>query len=166
MSSPEGGRLISDTLDNPLCKQALDIMLSTYGSEAGNVCLKYLPYGGLYIAGGIAPLHASKIVDPVKSEFLRAFKDKGRVASVLDKIKVAIVKVDDLGLRGSHFVANKLLQSLGPEEPGHQQHGQPQQQQQSIESSLDKAVYNVGLVSLGVFTVLGIVTCYKALARE
>eukprot|EP01127_Copromyxa_protea_P006976 TRINITY_DN16908_c0_g1_i1.p1 TRINITY_DN16908_c0_g1~~TRINITY_DN16908_c0_g1_i1.p1 ORF type:complete len:453 (-),score=110.55 TRINITY_DN16908_c0_g1_i1:90-1289(-) len=109
MSSSEGGREISDLYyDYPLCKQAVNIMLSTYGAEAGNLCLKYLCYGGLYIAGGIAPVHEQKMVDPAQSDFLAAFTDKGRLSGVLDNVTVYLVKVDDLGLRGAHFVANYL----------------------------------------------------------
>ena len=42
----------ADTGDE-LCRQALDILLTAYGAEAGNAALKWLPFGGLYIAGGL-----------------------------------------------------------------------------------------------------------------
>ena len=38
-----------------LCEQAMNLFMSAYGAEAGNLALKLLPYGGLYVAGGIAP---------------------------------------------------------------------------------------------------------------
>lgn len=41
----------SDTL----CRWAMEVFYSSYGAEAGSVALKFLPFGGLYIAGGIAP---------------------------------------------------------------------------------------------------------------
>jgi glucokinase len=40
---------------DPVCVQALDMMVSIYGAEAGNLALKYLATGGVYVGGGIAP---------------------------------------------------------------------------------------------------------------
>lgn len=38
-----------------LCAQAVSMLMTAYGAEAGNVALKFIPLGGLYIAGGLAP---------------------------------------------------------------------------------------------------------------
>ncbi len=44
-----------DQAADDLCVQALTTFVDAYGAEAGNMALKTLPYGGMYIAGGIAP---------------------------------------------------------------------------------------------------------------
>lgn len=176
MKAVEGGREISLLYhEDPLCRQALNIMLSTYGSEVGysqvssnlyqtgNVALKYLPYGGIYIAGGIAPVHESKIADPSKSDFLRAYKDRGRVSGVLDNIRVVIVKADDLGLRGAHFVANTLHH--GDEAKQKVQDIQPQPYQTPQANPLDSVFYHCGVATVAVLSVVGLSTVFKLLQR-
>ena len=72
--------------------------LSAYGSEAGSAALKWIPTGGLYLTGGITP----KMIDYIKgdnSEFMKAYKDKGRVSQLLDRIPLFAVMEEDLGLR-------------------------------------------------------------------
>lgn len=154
-------------------------MLSTYGSEvcfpllkvltkqAGNVCLKYLPYGGLYIAGGIAPVHETKIIDPSKSDFLAAFHDKGRVSGVLDNIRVVIVKADDLGLRGAHFVANSLHHGQSHPRPTpdqHMAHSVPvMAHTSSPQSTIDRAFYACGVATVVTLAAVGLTTIYKQL---
>lgn len=87
---------------DPLCTQAMQIFLSAYGAEAGNLALKLLPYGGLYIAGGIAP----KILPLLqRGEFMAAFKDKGRFRSVLEQISVQVVLNPQVGLLGAALYA-------------------------------------------------------------
>ena len=89
-----------------LCQQALDIMFSTYGSEAGVAALKWMPFSGLYIAGGIAP----KNIDKMKSTvFLSAFHNKGRVSAFLKQIPIHVVLDENLGQRGAHLVAYQNL---------------------------------------------------------
>jgi glucokinase len=108
--SSEGGRHISKmAFDYPLAGQAMQIVMSAYGVEAGNAALKFLPFGGLYICGGIAPNNMSYIADP-NGPFLTGYKDKGRVSKLLTEIPVRIVRSEDLGLRGAHVVATRLLQ--------------------------------------------------------
>lgn len=65
-----------------LCSLAMDIMFTTYGSEVGVAALKYIPYGGLYIAGGIAPKNVEYLTAP-NSKFLEAFRDKVRACVVV-----------------------------------------------------------------------------------
>lgn len=84
----------SDTL----CEKAMAMFVSAYGAEAGNLALKLLPYGGIYIAGGIA----AKIMPLMESNlFLEAFKNKGRVSAAIEKIPVHIVLNPQVGLLGS-----------------------------------------------------------------
>jgi glucokinase len=78
--------------------ETLDLFIEAYGAEAGNLALKLLPYGGLYIAGGIAP----KILSLLQTEaFMNAFLDKGRLKSVLKQIPVRIVLNNQIGLIGA-----------------------------------------------------------------
>ena len=81
---------------------ALDIFVSGYGAEAGNLALKLLPKGGLYVAGGIAP----KILTKMKSGgFMGAFLAKGRFGSLLATIPVHVVKNPNVGLLGAALAA-------------------------------------------------------------
>lgn len=72
-----------------------------YGSEAGTACLKWLPYGGLYLTGGLTPKNIDLISDP-NGPFLAALLDKGRVSDMLSNIPVYAVMVENLGERGAH----------------------------------------------------------------
>lgn len=112
VASAEGGKLISTmAYDYSLAKQTMEIMMAAYGAEAGNLGLKLLPYGSIYIAGGIAP-HNIEYMRGSDSIFMRAFKEKGRVSSVLNDVPIRLVRSEDLGLRGAHVVATRLLHSV------------------------------------------------------
>uniref|UniRef100_A0A7S0ZGP6 Glucokinase n=1 Tax=Timspurckia oligopyrenoides TaxID=708627 RepID=A0A7S0ZGP6_9RHOD len=111
MESNDKGRHIAMSYYNySLSKRAMDIFFESYGSEAGNVALKFMPFGGLYIAGGIAPKNVEHIVGQ-GSRFMDAFSSKGRVRSILDGIPVYLVMKEDIGMRGAHFVALNELRS-------------------------------------------------------
>jgi glucokinase len=70
-----------------LSEQTMQLFIEVYGAEAGNLALKLLPYGGLYIAGGIAP----KILPLMENgSFLLNFTQKGRMGSLLEEIPVHI----------------------------------------------------------------------------
>jgi glucokinase len=89
---------------SPLCEQALQLFVTFYGAEAGNLALKLLATGGLFIGGGIAP----KILPALKTgEFMNAFVAKGRLQPVLEKIPVRIVLNDRTALIGAaHYALN------------------------------------------------------------
>lgn len=90
-----------------ICVRALDMFVSIYGAEAGNLALKILPYGGLYIAGGIS----AKIVEKLKEPgFIQAFFNKGRSGELLRKIPVAVMMNPEIGLIGA---AVKALMASG-----------------------------------------------------
>ncbi len=81
-----------------LCEKTMAMFVSAYGAEAGNLALKLLPYGGIYIAGGIA----AKIMPLMESSlFLEAFKHKGRVSAAIEQVPVHIVLNPQVGLLGS-----------------------------------------------------------------
>jgi len=83
---------------DPVCAEALDIFVSVYGAEAGNLALKALALGGVYVGGGIAPKIVAKLLD---GAFLRAFCDKGRLAPLLARIPVKVVLDPTTALRGA-----------------------------------------------------------------
>lgn len=82
----------------PLCEQAMDIFVSIYGAEAGNLALKLFATGGVFISGGIAP----KIFPKLNSKiFLQAFVDKGRMLPLLQSMPVHVVANPNAGLLGA-----------------------------------------------------------------
>ncbi|MEA1992171.1 MAG: glucokinase [Thermodesulfobacteriota bacterium] len=87
-----------------LCRQALMMFCSIYGAESGNLALKCLATGGVYVAGGIA----LKIL-PILSEggFRQAFEAKGRMEKVLKHIPTYVVTSPQLGLLGAALIARQ-----------------------------------------------------------
>lgn len=61
-----------------------EILVWTYGSEAGCAALKWLPYGGLYIAGAIAPQNLQRLRSD--TTFIDAYYDKGRVNPLMRQV--------------------------------------------------------------------------------
>jgi glucokinase len=80
------------------CTRALALFISFYGAEAGNVALKFLAMGGVFIGGGIAP----KLLDEMKKGiFIESFLSKGRFRALLEKIPVRVVLNDETALLGA-----------------------------------------------------------------
>ncbi len=91
--------------EDPLAFQTMDLFLDAYGAEAGNLGLKLLPYGGLYIAGGIA----AKILPLLqKSSFMQAFRQKGRMSPIMTQIPVQVVLNPQVGLIGAGIRAAQI----------------------------------------------------------
>jgi glucokinase len=82
--------------------RAVDLFVSLYGAEAGNLALKSLAVGGVFICGNIA-VRLLKAID--RGGFHRAFVDKGRFTPLMERIPVAIVLDKDVGLMGASRVA-------------------------------------------------------------
>lgn len=81
-----------------LCEKTMEIFIENYGLRAGDLALTLLPYGGIYITGGIA----AKILPLMQEErFLAAFKRKGRVSDLLAEIPLHVVLNPQVGLLGS-----------------------------------------------------------------
>ena len=97
----------SDDNPCPLCVQAMEIMMSAYGAEVGNCCLKYIPTGGLYVSGGLTPKNIKFIIGE-DSPFMKAYKDKGRLSELVNSVPLFAVKVEDLGLRGARVCAFRV----------------------------------------------------------
>ena len=58
---------------DPVCAEALDVFVTVYGAQAGNLALATLALGGVVVAGGIAPKLAPKLTD---GRFIEAFRAK------------------------------------------------------------------------------------------
>jgi glucokinase len=81
-----------------ICVQALDMFVAIYGAEAGNLALKLMATGGVFLGGGIAPKIAPKLRDSI---FMNAFADKGRFRSLLESIPVRVIMNDKTALLGA-----------------------------------------------------------------
>ncbi|HSX26622.1 MAG TPA: glucokinase [Chlamydiales bacterium] len=90
----EWGRLKKDAA----CAHALDWFLSLYGAEAGNLALKFLSLGGLYVGGGIAPHLTEKMK---QGAFISSFVEKGRFKSLLESIPIWVILNDNAALLGA-----------------------------------------------------------------
>lgn len=86
-----------------VCVQVLDLFVSLYGAEAGNLALKMLATGGVYVGGGIAPKILPRIQE---GGFLEAFTNKGRHTPLLKSMPVSVVLNDKIALYGAaHYAA-------------------------------------------------------------
>lgn len=81
-----------------ICLQTLDLFLDILANEAGNLALKVLATGGIYIGGGIPPRILPKLD---KERFTKAFTGKGRFRDFLSKIPVHIIIKPDIALFGA-----------------------------------------------------------------
>ncbi|MGA8762805.1 MAG: glucokinase [Candidatus Sulfotelmatobacter sp.] len=88
---------------NPLAEQALDLWVSIYGAETGNLALKVMANGGVFLGGGISPKILPKLTGPA---FIQAFLAKGRLRSLLEGIPVQVITNDKAALLGAARCAN------------------------------------------------------------
>jgi len=88
-------------------RRALDMFASLYGAEAGNLALKTMATGGVFVAGAIAGHVYDKLAG---GAFMKSFVDKGRFRGLLEKTPVALVRGTELGLAGSAAFAARSLQ--------------------------------------------------------
>ncbi|HUP64721.1 MAG TPA: glucokinase [Thermoanaerobaculia bacterium] len=94
-----------DREGNPLARATFDLFIDAYGAEAGNLALKYLPRGGIYLAGGIASKNVARLTD---GRFMRAFSAKGRFADLVLECPVHVIANPRVGLRGAAHLASLL----------------------------------------------------------
>jgi len=88
------------------CDETLHIWMEAYGAEAGNMALRVLPFGGVYIAGGIA----LKILPKLKEgSFVRAFADKQKLSTQLAKIPIFVVLNEDAPVLGAAYEALAVI---------------------------------------------------------
>ncbi|HTC40243.1 MAG TPA: glucokinase [Candidatus Acidoferrales bacterium] len=86
----------------PVCVEALDLWTNIYGAEAGNLALKVLALGGVYVAGGIAVKILPKMTD---GTFFKAFQDKWHFEKMLADVPVSIVLNESAPLIGAAYEA-------------------------------------------------------------
>jgi glucokinase len=101
---------------DPLSRAALELFVSILGAEAGNLALKVLSLGGVYLAGGIPPRILPALQD---GRFMRAFTAKGRMGELLARVPVSVVALE-AALLGA---ALRGLESSREPAPSHRERG-------------------------------------------
>ena len=80
-----------------LCTLTLNTFVSILGAEAGNLALKVMATGGVYLGGGIPP----RILPALEQErFLEAFRNKGRHSDLMDRVPVHVILKPEVALMG------------------------------------------------------------------
>lgn len=105
MREGDPAAVISDAAQrgrDAICAEALGLFVHLYGVEAGNLALKIMATGGLYICGGIAPKILPQLQD---GTFIKAFHAKGRMQGLLERIPVRVVLNDMAALQGAAVYA-------------------------------------------------------------
>jgi glucokinase len=97
-----------------LSSRALDLFVSLYGAEAGNLALKTMATGGVYVGGGVAPKILPRLQTPA---FLQAFADKGRFRALMEAIPVYVIVNDKTALLGAARYAANSLRRRSPGRP-------------------------------------------------
>jgi glucokinase len=81
-----------------LCVATLNAFVSILGAEAGNLALKVLASGGVYLGGGIPP----RILPALEEErFMEAFRRKGRMSDLLARVPVHVILNPKVALLGA-----------------------------------------------------------------
>ena len=83
---------------DPVASEALDLLVSIYGAQAGNLALTVLATGGVYLGGGIAPRIETRLHE---GGFIAAFTGKGRMSELLAGIPVWVIRNDRAALLGA-----------------------------------------------------------------
>jgi glucokinase len=93
-----------------ICMRALDLFTSILGSEAGNLALKVLATGGIYLGGGLPPR-----IMPIlrQSTFQQSFTSKGRFSTMLTKVPVYVILHPQAGLFGAACHAQSKYSQTG-----------------------------------------------------
>jgi len=87
----------------PVCVETMALFMDFFGREAGNMALKQMATGGVYLGGGIAPKNLALLR---QGPFLRAFFDKGRMADLMRRMPVKVILEQQAPLLGvARFVA-------------------------------------------------------------
>ncbi len=82
----------------PMCSQTVDIFVNCLGAESGNMALKAMATGGVYLGGGIPAKMLKRLI---VGGFLHSFNDKGRLATITQEMPVKVILNDDAALLGA-----------------------------------------------------------------
>ncbi len=101
--APDPTIAIRETAQDPdhscdLCRQTMRMFVDILGAETGNLALKLLPTGGIYLAGGLPPRILSMLED---GAFLDAARAKGRLSTMVHRMPVHVILNTDVGLIGA-----------------------------------------------------------------
>eukprot|EP00808_Paulinella_micropora_P014919 g56773.t1 len=92
-----------------LAARAVRLFAECYGVEAGNMALRTLCFGGLYLAGGVAPNNLWALQE--NNRFVKNYLAKGRMQQLVEKIPVYVVHEDvQVGLLGAQVVCRRLAE--------------------------------------------------------
>lgn len=94
-----------DREGNPLARATFDVFVDAYGAEAGNLALKVLASGGVFLAGGIAAKNVGRFRD---GRFLAAYGAKGRQSGLVTQWPVHLIVNDRVGLIGAASLAARM----------------------------------------------------------
>jgi glucokinase len=96
----------ADSGECQMCAQTIEIFISAFGAEAGNMALKTMATGGVYLGGGIP----AKIFNKARcATFIQSFNDKGRLSALMQTMPVKIVLNDQAALLGAaSFALDRL----------------------------------------------------------
>jgi glucokinase len=81
-----------------MCVRTTEIFVSAFGAEAGNMALKTMSTGGVYLGGGIP---AKMLNEERRAMFIQSFNEKGRLSRVMQTMPVRIILNDQAALLGA-----------------------------------------------------------------
>ena len=95
--TPTSQYIMEHLVEDPNAAKALDIFLEVFGCVCGNLALTHLPFGGIYLVGGMSQVLAEHFDE---SSFQSAFTEKGRFAGFMSQFSVNLVESDHAALVG------------------------------------------------------------------
>jgi len=90
----------------PVCAKTIELFCEIYGAEAGNMAVRAVARGGIYVTGGIAVKILPKLKD---GRFVAAVRNKEKMGAFLEKIPIRVVLNEHCPLIGAAYVAWKVL---------------------------------------------------------
>jgi glucokinase len=107
-SSDAGAAISAAALEgtDAICREALDLFIRCYGAEAGNLALKLMATGGVFVAGGIAPRLIERLQ---QGDFIANFCAKGRMQGLMESMPVRVLLNERASLLGPAVCAAQTL---------------------------------------------------------
>lgn len=100
------GAALNKDITSPICDATLDMFIALLGAEAGNMAVKIIPSGGVYLGGGIPPRILPALQDGLLME---KFLHKGRMSQLLSDIPVNVIIKPDTALAGAAYYGFEIL---------------------------------------------------------